>query len=176
MRCDKYLNKPFHNPPFFSILRFYNKILKIGENLINNIVKRNAFVFISLTILFYIPIFLKVENWPFTDWRVFNYSYHPSKVYVFSLELKSEEIVEENFLEHISFSTVTFNRYVYSAYYNKRYEELDHYIKGILKSENFKNSVKSIRGKYFVNLVMVSIKSTSPLKFRRQEIKSYEFN
>ncbi len=130
----------------------------------------------TLLSLFYGPIFLKIENWPFTDWRVFNYSYHPSKVYVFTLELKSAETIEKDFLKRISFDPVTFNRFVYSAYYNKRYKELDHYITSIFKSETFKIKIKPFSEKFQINLVMVTIQSTSPLKFKRQKIKSYEFN
>ena len=50
---------------------------------------KNMLVFLSLLSVFYIPIFLEIESWPFTDWRVFNYSYHPERVYVFSLEAES---------------------------------------------------------------------------------------
>ena len=133
-------------------------------------------VFISLLTVFYTPIFLEIESWPFTDWRVFNYSYHPDRVYVFSLEADYGKKKDEKFLENINFDPVTFNRFSYKAYYTKNYDELEEYISGVLKGKEFEQYLKKRQGRLDVNFVMISVENTSPLKLKRSIIKQYEFN
>ena len=137
---------------------------------------KNMLVFLSLLSVFYIPIFLEIESWPFTDWRVFNYSYHPERVYVFSLEAESGDNKDEKFLRNINFDPVTFNRFSYKAYYTKNYDDLESYIEGVLKGEEFDKYLEEHHGKLDVNFVMISVESTRPLKLKRSIIKQYEFN
>ena len=77
-------------------------------------------IFSLLLVLFYGLIFFRVEHWPFTDWGVYAYRYHPEKVFVFDLSLKdSEPNLAANLLENLGQSPVTFNAMITRSYLKK---------------------------------------------------------
>ncbi|MAZ49159.1 MAG: hypothetical protein CME65_11385 [Halobacteriovoraceae bacterium] len=132
-------------------------------------------IFSLLLALFYGLIFFRVEHWPFTDWGVYAYKYHPEKVFVFDLSLKdSEPKLAANLLENLGQSPVTFNAMITRSYLKKDEEEIDKHILSLL--EEMKNWQKQLAPDAEVQLILKSFDGVDEGKIRikREVYKSYK--
>lgn len=136
---------------------------------------KNKVIFFSFIMVFYGSIFLRVEHWPFTDWGVFTYAYHPADTVVFDLRLLSQsQNSREKFLEEIGFSAVGFNSQISRALYSQNEAELDKILNSIRSSTTFKSFLRNCPCK--VQLIRKSLDRIEKDQIYEQKevIRSYD--
>lgn len=131
-------------------------------------------VFFGLVVIFYGVIFARIEHWPFSDWRVFEFTYHPDRVYVFSLEIESQN--SRNILNEVGVSPVSFNVTTYRAYAKEDFNEVNKIINSIKELPKFKALLEKEKCPCRLNLIINKVKSHSKNHFELEKVnaKSYE--
>lgn len=131
-------------------------------------------IFGFLIFLFYGVIFLRVEHWPLTDWGVYAYRYHPSKVFVFDLVSGQHNEVGESLLNKLGQSPVTFNAMITRSFLKKDQKEIDRHVEFFLEKKEIKEYLEArSEGAYLIMKTLGGIEDNKII-IKREIYRSYK--